>query len=92
MDVGDWKGEAKLVGVDGGTGEAIEDVIYKRQYRTEKLSYQMPRYLFITETYMFANPLRWFGCSPLHQPPHSGRHHLGTEHCSCGSVAPHWCL
>ena len=37
MDVGDWEGKAKLVGVDGGTGEARGDVIYKRQYRTEKL-------------------------------------------------------
>ena len=31
MDVGDWDGEAKLVGDTGGTGEAIEDVnvLYK---------------------------------------------------------------
>ena len=26
MDVGDWEGEVKVVGVDGGTGEALEHV------------------------------------------------------------------
>ena len=26
MDVGDWEGEAKLVGVDGGTVESLEHV------------------------------------------------------------------